>query len=267
MNDILPAERASVYVSAIARRWWLVVALAAVAGIVAFTFSSNQPKRYDASARVLLDNAEPVNVLLHAMAPQSFDPERALNTDIALVKLDSVAVRVRKQLKLRLTTAQLLSQVTAAPVGTSNIIAITARDESPKRAANIANAFAVRYVATLRSQAQGSYRSAAQLAKQQLQSLSRVQQRGAQGATLRQQLHQLQVAGALQTGGASLVNAAEVPTKAASPKPEFAVAVGTFLGLVLGALAAISLGAYLRETTPERELVAAASRAVAPSVD
>ena len=247
-EEIIPAERASVYVDAIKRRWWLVVGLAALAGAVAFSVNSNKPKQYDASARVLLDgNAEPVNVLQHATPPQSFDPERTLNTAIALVKLDSSAAHVRKKLKLRrLTAAQLLTKVSAAPEGTTNIVAITARDESPERAAAIANAFAARYVWKLRRQAQDTYREAAQLAQGQLRSLSPAQEQGARGATLRQELHRLQVAGALQTGGAELIDRASVPTTAASPRPLFATVVGMFLGTLLGGLAAISLAAAER---------------------
>jgi uncharacterized protein involved in exopolysaccharide biosynthesis len=246
-EEIDPAERASVHVDAIRRRWWLVVGLALAAGAVAFMVSSSQTKLYDASAQVVLSSTEePVNVLLHATTPQSLDPERDLSTSVALVKLDRVAGDVRKQLRLPLTTPQLLARVSAAPVGTSNIVAITARSESPKSAAAIANAFAVRYVATLRNQAQEGYQEAAQLARHQLASLGPRQRRGAHGAMLLTQLNQLEVTGALQTGGARFVDPATPPTSPASPRPKFATAVGVFLGLLLGALAAMSLGAAAR---------------------
>jgi succinoglycan biosynthesis transport protein ExoP len=254
-EQIVPAERASEHLLAIRRRWWLVVAGAVIAGALAFTVSSHEQKRYDASAKVLLSNTEPVNLLLHSTAAPSLDPERDLNTDVALVKLDSVALRVRAQLKLPLTATQLLDEVRVAPQGASNLVAITARDLSPRRAAAIANAFAVRYIHVRQNQAQTAYRQAAQLAQRQVASLSMAQQQGAQGATLRQQLHQLQAAGALQTGGAQLVDPASVPTSAASPRPKFAAGVGVFGGLLLGALAAIAAGATDRRRLTALEAV------------
>jgi polysaccharide biosynthesis transport protein len=258
-EQIVPAERASEHLLAIRRRWWLVVAGAVIAGALAFTVSSHEQKRYDASAKVLLSNTEPVNLLLHSTAAPSLDPERDLNTDVALVKLDSVALRVRAQLKLPLTATQLLDEVRVAPQGASNLVAITARDLSPRRAAAIANAFAVRYIHVRQNQAQTAYRQAAQLAQRQVASLSMAQQQGAQGATLRQQLHQLQAAGALQTGGAQLVDPASVPTSAASPRPKFAAGVGVFGGLLLGALAAIAAGATDRRRLTALEAVPVAT--------
>jgi uncharacterized protein involved in exopolysaccharide biosynthesis len=260
-EQIVPAERASVYLLAIRRFWWLVVAGAVIAGALAFTISSREQKRYNASAKVLLSNAEPVNLLLHSAAPTSLDPERDLNTDVALVKLDSVALRVRTQLKLPVTTKQLLKEVTVAPQGTTNLVAVTASDSSPRRAAAIANAFAIRYIAVRRLQAQSTYREAAQLAERQLATLSPAQQQGVQALNLREQLHQLETAGALQTGGAQLVDPATVPTSAASPRPKFAAAVGVLLGLLLGAIAAIAVGATRRRLTPlEAVPVATTSR-------
>ena len=258
-EQIVPAERASVHLLAIRRRWWLVVAGAVIAGALAFAVSSHEQKRYDANAKVLLSNAEPVNLLLHSTAAPSLDPVRDLQTDFALVKLDSVALLVRAQLKLPLTATQLLREVRVAPLGMSNLVVITARDLSPGRAAAIANAFAVRYIHVRRSQAQAGYREAAELAQRQLASLSPAQQQGAQGATLRQQLHQLQAAGALQTGGAQLVDPASVPTSAASPRPKFAAAVGAFTGLLLGALAAIAAGATDRRRLTALEAVPVAT--------
>ena len=59
---------------------------------------------------------------------------------------------------------------------------------------------------------------------------------------LRQQLHQLQTAGELQTGGAQLVDRAQVPTTAASPRPRFSAIVGALVGAMIGVLAALVAG-------------------------
>jgi hypothetical protein len=65
---------------------------------------------------------------------------------------------------------------------------------------------------------------------------------GAKVIALRQQLQQLQIAGALQTGAAQVVDVATLPTSAAIPRPKFAAAVAAIIGLLVGALVAIAIG-------------------------
>ncbi len=262
--EIVPAERASSYLLALRRSWWLVLVTTAVAASAAFLISSNQQRRYDATAKVLVGSAgaEPVNVLQHSTVPTSQDPQRDLNTNAALVKTDSIARRVRAQLRLPLSSSQILREVSASPAATSNLIAITVRDPRPARAAAIANAFAREYVDLRRAEAQEPYRKAAEQAQLQLARLSPGDK--ATGIALGQELQRLQVAGALQTGAAQLVDAAAVPTSAATPKPKVAAAVAAFIGLLLGALAAIaagqrSLSVSKRDRADEEELTLAST--------
>jgi uncharacterized protein involved in exopolysaccharide biosynthesis len=240
-SEVIPAERVSPYLLALRERWWLVLGTTLAAASAGVLMTTLQQSRYDATAKVLLTNAEPVNVLLHSTEAPSQDPERDLNTEAELVKLDSIARRVRKQLGLRVTVRGLLNEVSAAPAGTSNLLAITVRDTRPATAAAVANAFAAAYVALRRHEAQDAYRSAADQAQLRLDRLPPDQYAGAQGVALRKQLQDLQVAGALQTGGAQVVDTASPPTSAATPKPKLAAVVGAFLGFLIGALAAIAV--------------------------
>lgn len=256
--DIVPAERASAHLLALRRFWWMVLGAAALTASLAYVLISSQVKLYDASAKVLLSNAEPANLLQHSTAASSPDPERALNTELALVKLDAVARRVRAQLRMpaSVSTLQVLRGLRVAPQGTSNLVSITDRDRSPVLAAAIANAFARQYVILRRQEAQAAYRTAAQQAQLQLARLGREERQGAHGLALRQQLRQLEIAGALQTGGAQFVDRATVPTTPASPRPKFAAAVGAFAGLLIGALLAIATGAA---GAADRRMAAAAA--------
>ena len=239
---VAPADRASVHLGALARRWWLILGCAILAGAGAYGLSKLQQPRYEATAKVLLTTAEPVNLLLHSTAAPSLDPERQLNTDIALVKLDSVARNVRRELNIPLTSVQLLREVSVSAEGLSNLVAITANDVSPTRSAAIANAFAGRYIDVRQAQARASYQTAAELAQQRLAQLDATQLAGRPGAALRQQLHQLQTTGELQTGGAQLVDRAQVPMTAASPRPMFSAIVGAIVGAMIGVLAALVAG-------------------------
>jgi succinoglycan biosynthesis transport protein ExoP len=243
---VAPADRASDHLGALARRWWLIVACAILAGAGAYGLSKLQQPRYDATAKVLLTTAEPVNVLSHSTAAPSLDPERQLNTDIELVKLDSVAFNVQRELRVPLTRVQLLDEVSVSAEGLSNLVAITARDASPTRAAAIANAFATRYIDVRQAQARAAYQTAAELAQGRLAQLNAKQLAGRPGAELRRQLHELRTTGELQTGGAQLVDRAQVPTTAASPRPLFSALVGAFVGALIGGLAALVAGIYDR---------------------
>lgn len=250
-DQIVPADLASVHLQAIARRWWLVAVVALIAGGLAYFVSSRQPKQYDATALVLLDNNDPVSQLLKFTSPPAGDPERDLNTQVALVRLEATARIVRSQLGLDVTPDALLSQVSAGPEGTSNLVGITARDRSPDRAAAIADAFATRYIVVVRNQARAAYANAARQARDELRGLPRAARLGTLGRSLRRRGHQLRVAGSLQPGDAQLVSRASPPTTAASPRPKFAAAVGVFMGMLLGALGAIAFGAFDRRRRGE----------------
>ena len=244
---VASADRASDHLGALARRWWLIVGCAILAGVGAYVLSKGQQPRYEATAKVLLTSAEPVNLVSHSTGAPSLDPERELNTDIALVKLDSVARKVQRELHLPLTRMQLLREVSVSPEKLSNLVGITASDLSPTRAAAIANAFAASYIDVRRAQAQGAYKTAAELAQRRLAQLEARKPAGQRGTALqqrlmRQQLHQLQTAGELQTGGAQLVDRAQVPTTAASPRPKFSAIVGALVGAMIGILAALVAG-------------------------
>jgi uncharacterized protein involved in exopolysaccharide biosynthesis len=253
---VAPADRSSDHLRALARRWWLILGCAILAGVGAYELSKAQKPRYDATAKVLLTSAEPVNLLSNSTPAPSLDPERELNTDIALVKLDSVARQVKRQLHLPLTPVQLLREVSASAEGLSNLVAITANDRSPTRAAAIANAFAARYIDVRRVQSQAAYRTAAELAQRQLAQLAPRQLAGPSGAALRLRLHQLQATGELQTGGAQLVDQAEVPTAAASPRPKFSAIVGAIIGAMIGVLAALAGGVVDRRRSRRRAALA-----------
>ncbi len=188
-----------------------------------------------------------MNLLSHSAGAPSLDPERELNTDMALVKLDSVARRVKRELHVPLTRSQLLREVSVSSERLSNLVGITAVDRSPTGAAAIANAFAASYINARRAQAQGTYKSAARLAQRRLAQLDAAKLAGRPGVAsrqrlMRQQLHELQTAGDLQTGGAQLVDGAQVPTTAANPRPRFSAIVGAIVGAMIGVLAALVAG-------------------------
>jgi receptor protein-tyrosine kinase len=125
--------------------------------------------------------------------------------------------RVARELQTKITPAQIKAKVAAAPVLQTLLIDVTATDPDPVFAARLANAA---------------------------------------GKALASVIDDL---GASSSGGikASIIDQASVPHTPVSPKPRRDIAVGGFLGLALGAAAALAIDA-LDRTIRQAEVAAAA---------
>ena len=242
-----PAAQLAAYLAAIRRRWLPILLFTVITAGIAFAVSSSATKQYDATAKVLLDRSNAGGLLESDSPRESADPEREINTDIELTRLETVAERARSRLGLSTSAEDVLDQVRSRVEGDSNLIAITARDSDPRQAARIANAFAEEYVSFRRRSAQASIAQAARLARERLASLSAEDRASLQGRQLEARLRELEIAAVLQTGGVEVVRRAPVPTAAATPRPR--------LTMMLAGLAALALavgGALLVELTDRR---------------
>jgi uncharacterized protein involved in exopolysaccharide biosynthesis len=248
-DQVVATDLAAVHLAAIRKRWWLPVTGLLLVGLLAYLVAASGQKRYDASASVLLTNVEPITVASGLTVPINPDQERALNTEVALVKLESTADTVKRRLGLDVSATQLLSEISVTPQGTTNLLEVTARDADPGQAARIANAFAAQYLTVRRDLAQSAFRQAADQTQAQLDALTTEQQAGVRGQSLRHLLHRLEITGEAQTGEAQLVDRATLPTTPATPRPRFPAAVGALLGALLGALAAVAWGAADRRAS------------------
>jgi capsular exopolysaccharide synthesis family protein len=219
------------------RKWWLIAVI--VLGLVAsLGYSLTQPKAYSASAQLLF---QPDNAVVTANgSPEQITPTDVL-TELQLVTSAPVKAAVARQLGN-------IPNVSAAEVGTTNIISVTATAANPARAALIANAYATAFVTYQRSVTINSLTAAdTQLSRQiasiaaQVKSLqsnpastAQVSALLNQEAVLKEQLAQLQVNGAVSTGGIELVTPATAPSAPSSPKPLRDAILGFVLGLLLG---------------------------------
>jgi Mrp family chromosome partitioning ATPase len=235
-----PAERLREYLRVARRRW---VALAVVTGIVtvvALLVSLTGTKEYDATAVLLLREVEPVDSILGNSSSVS-DPERESNTQIGLIKLDAVAEGVKSQLDLSTPTDDLLDQVTTEFQGNSDLVSVTARDQSPRLAAAIANAFAREYVSFRQETARASLEEAATLARNRLESLDPEDLASTEGRQLEARLRELEIASSLQTGGVEVVRQASVPVSPAVPRPMLSTIIGLIAGFGLAVMLVILL--------------------------
>lgn len=236
-----PAERLHEFGKMLRRRWRLVALVVFLTTLAALVTSLSAPNQYDATAKLLLRDDEPIDTLLdRASGGGATDPERETNTKVALIRLETVADRVAKRLHVDLTSAELLDKVTAEVEGNSDIVGITVRDRDQRRAARIANGFAAEYVAFRRKSARANLDEAAALARNRLRSLTDEERASAEGRQLEARLRELEIASSLQTGGAEIVRRAAVPTSVATPRPLRTGLVGVMFGVLLGiALAAV----------------------------
>ena len=226
------------YLGVLKRRKRIVLLTTGVLVGVVLLASFLQESVYASSARLLLQPKQSESPF-DANTGARIDPVRAQATDIEVLKSQRVEAEVRR----RLGSAP---RVTAAPVGQTDVVRVTAESTDPERAAEVANAYASAYIDVRRQQAVDGLLAAGEEIQARLGELqqeiralddqvaavppadqgpireSLSEQRQAlvqQQALFKQTLDKLTVDANLASGGAQLVGSALVPTTPVSPKP------------------------------------------------
>jgi tyrosine-protein kinase len=219
------------YLETLRERAWIVVAAVAITTAVALLYLLTASKVYEASADLLItpiSSEDPALVGLPGLIPPSNDPTRDVTTASQLITTIDVADRVKKTLDSSLSSRSLLRKVSAEPVASSNIVAVTAEAGSPSQATEIANAFASQAVA----------KQTEQLHTAIDERLPRLEARLKQGAgdptALRASITQLETLRSGSSPSMSLETKADPPSSPTSPRPALTIAGGLLAGLVLG---------------------------------
>jgi capsular exopolysaccharide synthesis family protein len=232
------------------RKWW--VSSMAVLGLaICLVFSLTTHKQYSATAQLLVQPS--VNASALNGGQEQPVTQTDVQTELQLVTSASVQQAVRNRLKS--TPA-----VSVSEVGQTNVMAITAVSQVPSQASLIANLYAtafVQYRQQIASQslttAEAQLRSQISSIGQQVKSLGRNPTSAEasallnQEAVLKEQLAQMQVSGATDTGDVALVTPAQTPVSPSSPKPVQDALLGLAAGLALGIGAA-----FLRHSFDDR---------------
>jgi capsular polysaccharide biosynthesis protein len=235
-----PAEDGRRALAAIRRRWLISVDVLLVTFAAVFVFSHLGPVRYEATAQILLQQPDQVNAVLNPEAITSAaNVQREVNTNAQLITSSPVVDAVRRRLGLSGTTRELSRRLAVTGEATSNLVEITARDTSPRVAAEIATAVAKQYQAYRRRSAQDAIGLAVTAARARLNGMDSATQESAEGQALEARLHQLETGAAVATGGVQVVRPAAVPTSAASRLSPLSLAVAILLALALAALAVV----------------------------
>jgi capsular polysaccharide biosynthesis protein/Mrp family chromosome partitioning ATPase len=186
----------------------------------------------------LLGQQQRVDAIL-GTSTTSADPERDLNTSVALITLEPVAQEVRRRLRLAESSEQLLGRVATAPDSNTNLVSITARASSPTTAAAIANAFADGYRDFRTRAARASVDAALAAAARRLARLDPAQRLSPFGRRLASEVRRLSIVSVMQTGGVQVVGRAQAPAARSGHGILFTGVVAFFIGLILAALAVV----------------------------
>ena len=231
-----PSMRA--YGQIIRRRKWWVISLTLAGLAVSLGLSLTEPDQYSATAQVIVQ-AGTASTALGAV------PQPVTATQVQTLLLLVTGAPVQQSVRRELGSAP---GVTAAEVGQTNAIAITAISRAPATAARIANTYARAFVRNQVNVAITTMTAAESQLKAHIRSLHKqitTERAGSAGSAqvgalvnqegvLSQQLAQLQVDAAGNTAPVMLESPAQVPTAPSSPKPREDAALGLIAGLMLG---------------------------------
>jgi polysaccharide biosynthesis transport protein len=232
------------------RKWWVSVA-AALGLAAALAFSLTAHKEYSATAQLLVQPS------VDESGTGVMQPLPVTQTDVQTELQLITSAPVQQAVRARLNSAPAVS---AAQVGQTNVMAITATSQKPSQAALIANLYATDFVQYRQTIAENTLASAETQLRAQISSLGHQLSsfRGNttspeasallnQQAVLKEQLAQMQVSGAVDTGDVALVTPAQTPTSPSSPKPTQDALLGLAVGLALGLGAA-----FLRDSLDDK---------------
>jgi Mrp family chromosome partitioning ATPase/capsular polysaccharide biosynthesis protein len=133
-----------VYMETLRERIKLILAITLIATAIAILYVLTASKVYESQAEMLItpvSSSDPVLATL-GLITDSSEPTRPIETASKFVTNIDVAELVKKELKSEETAEALLGKISAEPVAQSNVVAVTAKANSPEYATELANAFA-----------------------------------------------------------------------------------------------------------------------------
>ena len=223
--------------------WRVVLFCVAVVVAGAGAYVAVAPKRYSAQAEMLVSPVPPKNSTLLALpvVHQSNDPTRDMATAASLISAQGVADRVVRALHLRQSPSELMSNVTAAAIGNSDLVGVQATAPTAKEAQAIANEWVQQVVATRAAALHQAVSAQLPTLKAQVKHLPASQQSGP--GTLGDQYAQFQQLLNSNDPTITISSLADRPKSPSSPKTKLAVIAALFGGLVLGIIAAFAFDA------------------------
>lgn len=232
-------------------RWWVILVSAVVCTGVALVIAARQPKQYRATTTLLIQTSNLASLIDPTQA-QTSDAATQQGNNLSLVQSSAVALLVKKSLHLSDSVTDLQSKVDATAVPNTNLLSVSITDESPTRAAALANAFANSLVTYLSATDRAKVAAGQAAITAQIAHLA--PQDNQSRSVLEQALSRVVALRAVTNGDIQVVDPAVVPTSASSPQPKRNAAAGALVGIVLGLAFAFLLDIFDRRVKSAEEL-------------
>jgi len=221
--------------------WVIVVTLAAIGAAAAAGYGLTAPKRYKATALLLVSPVPSsdttfigIDVLRDVGGKRT-----AAASAAAMLSSPQVVSAVKEQLGLTRSPDAVLSEVHPAVVGASDVVAVNAEDTSATGAAQLANAFATTLVSQRTASLQSQLATAINRDQQLLQAMSSSERAGAAGTTLQERVTALRGFQGQADPTVRVSAQATAPSSAYFPKVPRLVEIGAAVGLAAGLVVAI----------------------------
>jgi len=232
--------------------------------LAVYLVSSASEKRYESS--VVLQ-VQATNVDTSLLTNETPSTEQTLAAAGRLIRTTAVAQEATRRLGPRPPRARsLLRRVTVTPDSAAGFLTITAADSDPRRAADIANAFAAAVVVTRARRARVRIDRAIFEVRRDLQRLGAAELDGRR--QLSQQLQRLRTLRAAQGNNAEVVEPAVASASPVAPRPRRNAALALILAALLGILLAFAierLDRRIRDPMEVEELTGASLLSIVPT--
>jgi capsular exopolysaccharide synthesis family protein len=225
-----PAEQNDfrAYARALWRWKWLLLAFLIVFPVISYVLEARKTEEYQSSTLV---RPSAVSVDLSQYGGTTIGGQN-IDALARLVKTTAVAAAAAKQMKNPpVNSASLLGEVLADADTTTGFLTITATDPNPRRAANIANAFAQGLTSNQIDQATAQIDSMTSRFQSQLGKLKPSDPARLQ---LTQQLQQLRTLRGSQNPNAAIIEKARASSAPINHNTRRAIELGLVVGLLLG---------------------------------
>jgi capsular polysaccharide biosynthesis protein len=236
-------------------RWLVVVTVGALGMGLASLYSVTTPVSYRATATMLVSPVPASDPTFLGIDVLKNDGGRqgAAATAARLVTTPKVAEAARARLGLSLS--DVLRSVSAHAVGRSSAVAVTATDQDPARAAQLANAVVEATIAARDARFQSEVTSAIVRLSTQLDALPADQRSTGIGQSLQDRIVSLQALVGAHDPTLRHASNAVTPSSASWPKPRLLALFGALVGIGLGALivAAAAIRPALENWSQRRE--------------
>lgn len=224
-------SQAGEYLSALRRRWPLVLALVVVAAAVALAFSATAAEKYRAEADILIT---PFTDSTDAFAGITLFRDETSSVYAAgrIMTTPSVTDAVIRRLDLALSREELLGKVRIQPLEQSSIVTITAEAGSAAGAAELANTFAEVFIDRRTREFQEQLKSVIAGIEERLDVLPSTST--TEELTLQGRLGLLRPVVGAQDPTIDFLSEAVPPDSPSWPRPALILAVAILAALILG---------------------------------